>query len=116
MSMPDTPSPKKAVALSYDGSGAPKVTARGKGELAQKIIAVAQAEGIPIQKNEALVDALVQIDVNREIPPQLYTAVAEMLAFIYRLNERKQQTKTTSTLKTERTEVTHDEKTSRHHS
>ncbi|WP_434512340.1 EscU/YscU/HrcU family type III secretion system export apparatus switch protein [Desulfitobacterium sp. AusDCA] len=89
--MPETQSAPKAVALSYDGTGAPKVTARGTGELAKKIIEIAQAEGIPIQKNETLVDALVQIDLNREIPPQLYVAVAEILALIYKLDSRKQK-------------------------
>lgn len=91
--MPDSQSMPKAVALSYDGTGAPKVTARGTGELAKKIIEVAQAEGIPIQKNEPLVNALVQIDLNREIPPQLYVAVAEILALIYKLDSRRQQKK-----------------------
>jgi flagellar biosynthesis protein len=81
--------PKKAVALSYDGTGAPKVIARGTGELAQRIIEVAEVQGIPIQKNEALVEAFVQIDLNREIPPQLYVAVAEILALIYKLDSRK---------------------------
>lgn len=89
--MPEAQSTPKAVALSYDGTGAPKVTARGTGELAKKIIDVAQAEGIPIQKNEPLVDALVQIDLNREIPPQLYVTVAEILALIYKLDSRKQK-------------------------
>lgn len=88
--MPEPTSPKKAVALSYDGTGAPKVTAQGTGELAKRIIQAAQAEGIPIQKNEALVEALVQIDLNREIPPQLYVAVAEILALIYKLDNHKQ--------------------------
>lgn len=89
--MPEATPPKKAVVLSYEGSGAPKVIARGTGELAKKIIKVAQAEGIPIQKNEALVEALVQIDLNREIPPQLYVAVAEILALVYKLENHKQQ-------------------------
>lgn len=89
--MPEPTPPKKAVALSYDGNGAPKVTARGTGKLAQRIIEVAEAQGIPIQKNEALVEALVQIDLNREIPPQLYVAVAEILALIYKLDSRKRR-------------------------
>ncbi|AHF06796.1 EscU/YscU/HrcU family type III secretion system export apparatus switch protein [Desulfitobacterium metallireducens] len=89
--MPDATPPKKAVALSYEGSGAPKVIARGTGELAKKIIEVAQTEGIPIQKNEALVEALVHIDLNREIPPQLYVAVAEILALVYKLDSHSQQ-------------------------
>lgn len=90
--MPEAKPPKKAVALSYEGTGAPKVTARGTGELARKIIEVAQAEGIPIQKNESLVDVLVQIDLNREIPPQLYVAVAEILALVYKMDSHKQHT------------------------
>lgn len=89
--MPEAQSAHKAVALSYDGTGAPRVTARGTGELAKKIIEIAQSEGIPVQKNEALVDALIQIDLNREIPPQLYVAVAEILALIYKLDSKKQQ-------------------------
>ncbi|MEA4902775.1 EscU/YscU/HrcU family type III secretion system export apparatus switch protein [Desulfitobacterium sp.] len=89
--MPEDTRSEKAVALSYKGSGAPKVIARGTGELAKKIIEVARNEGIPIQKNETLVEALVQIDLNHEIPPQLYAAVAEILALIYKLDSRKQQ-------------------------
>lgn len=90
--MPDAKPSKKAVALSYEGTGAPKVTAQGTGELARKIIEVAQAEGIPIQKNESLVDVLVRIDLNREIPPQLYVAVAEILALVYKMDSHKQHT------------------------
>lgn len=88
--MPESPEQKKAIALSYDGVGVPRVTARGTGELAKKILEVAQTEGIPIQKNAALVDTLIQLDLNQEIPPQLYAAVAEILALIYKLDQRKQ--------------------------
>ncbi|WP_407308691.1 EscU/YscU/HrcU family type III secretion system export apparatus switch protein [Desulfosporosinus sp. SB140] len=79
----------KAAALKYDQTGAPRVVAKGKGVVAQKMIQTAEAEGIPIQKNEDLVDALMQIDLTKEIPPQLYRAVAELLAFIYRLDKVK---------------------------
>ncbi|MDQ7093949.1 EscU/YscU/HrcU family type III secretion system export apparatus switch protein [Desulfosporosinus sp. PR] len=84
-----TESVSKAAALKYDQTGAPRVVAKGNGEIAQKMIQTAEAEGIPIQKNEALVEALMQIDLTKEIPPQLYRAVAEILAFVYRLDKAK---------------------------
>ncbi|WP_088225297.1 EscU/YscU/HrcU family type III secretion system export apparatus switch protein [Desulfosporosinus sp. FKB] len=79
-----------AAALRYDQTGAPRVVAKGRGEMARKMIEVAEAEGILIQKNEALVEALIQIELTKEIPPQLYRAVAEILAFVYRLEKAKQ--------------------------
>lgn len=79
----------KAAALVYDQTGAPRIVAKGRGEVAQKIIEAAQEEGIPIQKNELLVEALMQVELTKEIPPQLYRAVAELLAFIYRLENSK---------------------------
>jgi len=76
---------KKAVALKYDSNKdvAPKVVASGKGLLAEKIMEIACQENIPIYKDPKLVEALLQIDINVEIPPELYKAVAEILAFIY---------------------------------
>lgn len=79
----------KAAALVYDQVGAPRIVAKGVGEVARKIIAAAETEGIPIQKNELLVEALMQVELTKEIPPQLYRAVAELLAFIYRLEKAK---------------------------
>jgi flagellar biosynthesis protein len=80
---------KKAVALLYDQkkSGAPIVKASGQGELAFKILAVAEEAGIPIQENPNLVEVLAQIPLENEIPVELYQAVAEILAFVYRLNQ-----------------------------
>jgi flagellar biosynthesis protein len=69
--------------------GLPKVVAKGDGVVAQKIIEFAQEKGIPVQSNETLVDALMQVELSKEIPPELYQAVAEVLAFIYRLDKRK---------------------------
>lgn len=77
----------KAAALVYDQLGAPRLVAKGTGETAKKIIEVALTEGIPIQKNEVLVEALMQVELTKEIPPQLYRAVAEILAFVYRLDK-----------------------------
>ena len=83
------PEQEKAVALVYDQMGAPRVIAKGRGEIAQKLIEIAETEGIPIQKNAVLVEALLQIELTKEIPPQLYRAVAEILAFVYRLDRAK---------------------------
>lgn len=82
---------EKAAALIYDQTGAPRIVAKGTGDIARKIIETAEAEGIPIQKNEVLVEALMQVELTKEIPPQLYRAVAEILAFVYRLEKAKSQ-------------------------
>lgn len=79
----------KAAAIVYDHVGAPRIVAKGVGEVARKIIMTAETEGIPIQKNEVLVEALMQVELTKEIPPQLYRAVAELLAFVYRLEKAK---------------------------
>jgi flagellar biosynthesis protein len=86
---------EKAAALVYDQMGAPRVVAKGVGEVARKMIEAAEAEGIPLQKNEVLVEALMQVELTKEIPPQLYRAVAEILAFIYRLEKAKSRTRST---------------------
>ncbi len=79
---------KKAVALKYDRTkdSAPRVTAKGAGIIAEKIVEIAEREGVPITEDPDLVAALSQLDFHEEIPPELYTAVAEILAFAYRLN------------------------------
>jgi flagellar biosynthesis protein len=76
---------KKAAALKYNSTvdAAPKILASGKGLLAEKILEIAQKQNIAIYKDPPLVEALVQLDVGQEIPPELYGAVAEILAFIY---------------------------------
>ncbi len=81
----------KAVALKYDRNrdGVPKVAAKGKGEIAERIIAIAKEHGIPIRQDADLVEVLSRLDVETEIPPGLYKAVAEILAFIYRVNNCK---------------------------
>jgi len=79
----------KAAAIVYDQTGAPRIVAKGVGEVARKMIEAAEAEGIPIQKNEVLIEALIQVELTKEIPPQLYRAVAEILAFIYKLDKKK---------------------------
>ena len=81
----------KAVALKYDRKkgNAPKVTATGRGEIAEKIIKIAQAHNVPVYEDKNLVEVLAALDLETEIPPELYRAVAEVLAFIYRLNSKK---------------------------
>jgi flagellar biosynthesis protein len=81
---------KKAVALKYvrDRDRAPRVTAKGSGLLAQKIIDLAKKHGVPIQEDPALVQILAQLDFHQEIPPSVYVVVAEILAFVYSMNNR----------------------------
>lgn len=76
----------KAVALRYDGKSAPRVTAKGEGRLARKIIETAQEHGVPLQKNEELTALLSKVRLNDEIPRSLYQAVAQILVFLYHVN------------------------------
>jgi flagellar biosynthesis protein len=63
------------------------VTALGRGLLAERLIEEARQHGIPIRENPDLVQILLELDLGQEIPPDLYQAVAEILIFVYRLNE-----------------------------
>lgn len=80
---------KKAVALKYQAESgtAPKVVAKGKGDIAARIIAVAKEHGIPIHEDADLLEVLATLELDREIPADLYRTVAEILAFIYRVND-----------------------------
>ena len=81
---------KKAVALKYGEEDAvPKVTAKGKGWLAEKILEVAKEHDLPIRTDEDLVEILEQVDLNQEIPLEVYAVVAEIFAYIYRVNNEK---------------------------
>ena len=79
---------KKAVALQYQPKldNAPKVIAKGKGQVAEKIIEIAREHNIYIQNDPDLIEVLSQLDLNQEIPPDLYIVIAELLAFVYSLN------------------------------
>ncbi len=81
---------KKASALAYEpGEGkAPRVIASGRGEIAEKIIEKAKEASIPVYEDAHLAEALSGIKVGAEIPPELYEVVAEVLAFISRLDEK----------------------------
>jgi FlhB-like protein len=84
------PKRKTAAAVKYDAGKdqAPRVTAKGRGVVAEKIIEKATAAGVPLREDPELAAALAQLPLGAPIPPALYQAVAEVLAFIYRLNQR----------------------------
>ncbi len=81
---------KKAVALKYapEMSDAPKVIAKGKGKIAEQIMEKAKESGVPIQEDPSLVEVLSKLDLDQEIPPELYKLVAEVLSYIYRSDQR----------------------------
>lgn len=79
-----------AVALAYRGGQiAPKVVAKGRGLIAQEIISRAKEAGIYVHESSELVALLMQVNLDDRIPPQLYVAVAELLAWLYRLEQGK---------------------------
>jgi len=85
-----------AVALKYDGSSAPKVTASGKGLTAEKILEIAEEHNIPLQSNPELAEILAQVPLGDEIPQELYAAVAEVIAFAYYLSDKSNNTNKSS--------------------
>ncbi len=84
--MSSEPVPSTAVALRYDGTGAPRVTARGRGEVADRILAIAHEHQIPVREDRNLVQLLALVELGDEVPAELYRAVAEVIAFAYRLS------------------------------
>ena len=79
---------REAVALRYAaGQGAPLVVAKGRGLLAETIIARAKEAGVYVHESPELVQLLMAVDLDLEIPPALYQAVAELLAWLYRLEQ-----------------------------
>jgi flagellar biosynthesis protein len=82
---------KRAVALKYDQNraGAPVVVASGHGAVAENILAKAREAGVEIVADPDLSELLARIPLGREIPPELYQAVAEILAFVYRVNKSR---------------------------
>ena len=80
----------KAVALTYDmeKDAAPKLVAKGNGLVAEKIIETAKAHKVPMVEDENLVHVLEALDLETQVPLELYRAVAEVLAFVYRLNKQ----------------------------
>jgi flagellar biosynthesis protein len=79
---------KLAVALRYDGTAAPRVTAKGRGELAERIIATAREHDVALQENALLAEALAQVELDEEIPEEMYVAVAQLIGFVLNLRRR----------------------------
>lgn len=79
----------RAVALQFDGTGAPRVSAKGNGATAERIVETARDCGIPLHEDPVLAYALSHIPLGEEIPEPLYVAVAEVLAFVYLLDGRR---------------------------
>ena len=79
-----------AAAIKYDDKrdAAPKLTAKGRGSIAEKIIKLAMEHNIPIREDPALVHILSRLDIDEQIPPEIYKAIAEILAFVYSVNEQ----------------------------
>jgi flagellar biosynthesis protein len=84
MSSDDLPEKKVAVALQYENEGAPVVTAKGTGSVAEQIERLAKEAGVPIEQNPMMAEALSQIEIDQEIPVELYQAVAVLIGFIMR--------------------------------
>jgi flagellar biosynthesis protein len=79
---------KRAAALRYEGGNTPKVTAAGRGLIAEKILDEAKKAGVPIREDRALAEALAGLELGAEVPEDLWVAVAQALAWAYRLDLR----------------------------
>jgi flagellar biosynthesis protein len=86
---------KKAVALKYapGSQAAPVVVAKGQGHLAETILQKAREHGVPVQEDPSLVEVLSKLDLDQEIPAELYQLVAEILSFVYRSDRRMKELK-----------------------
>ena len=85
MSQNIRPEVKSAVALYYDGKGAPQITAKGQDKDAEEIIRLAQEHNVPLCDNPLLVELLAKIELGERIPQELYIAVAHIIAFAYQI-------------------------------
>ena len=86
---------KKAVGIKYDKAtnAAPRVTAKGSGTIAEKIIKIAEENHVPIFKDPDLVEVLACVDIYKEIPEVAYQVIAEILAFVYTMNNKMKDLK-----------------------
>jgi flagellar biosynthesis protein len=89
--MPRPERPKRAAALKYDqeGGGAPKVVAAGAGLIAERIVEIAREQGVVVREDPALAEALARLELEQEIPPELFAAVAEVLVWAYGLDKKR---------------------------
>jgi flagellar biosynthesis protein len=86
MAKPPSNPAREAIALAYSQTdAAPRVVAKGKGLIAEQIIARAKEHGVYVHESPELVALLTQVDLDEHIPPQLYVAIAELLAWLYRI-------------------------------
>jgi len=87
---PDAGQPKKVVAVRYDkdDDSAPKVVAKGRGTIAENILSIAKQHSVPVYQNKTLTAMLMAVELDKEIPPELYQAVAEILAYVYRVDKK----------------------------
>ena len=92
---PLQPPIKKAAALAYDAESdtAPKLVAKGKGDIAERIIALALEHNLPVRSDADLLEILDNVEVGTEIPLEVYAVVAEIFAFLYQTNQNKAATK-----------------------
>lgn len=72
-----------AVALNWDGHSAPRVTAKGRGEVAEKILELARKHNVPVDHEPALIEVLADVELGTQIPDKLFVAVAQVIAFAY---------------------------------
>ncbi|MCP5405114.1 MAG: EscU/YscU/HrcU family type III secretion system export apparatus switch protein [Pseudomonadaceae bacterium] len=93
--MPNAPKPPqtKAAALRYnqESDAAPILTAKGRGQVAERILEVAREHNIPIRSDADLVEILEKVEIDQEIPLEVYTVVAEIFSYLYKVNQRKAQ-------------------------
>ena len=89
----DPQAEKNAVAIKYDmeKNKAPKLVAKGKGHVAENILEAARKGQVPVYQNKSLVNMLMALELDKEIPTELYTTVAEILAYVYRIDRRRRE-------------------------
>ena len=80
---------RKAVALKYEieRDNAPRVIAKGRGHVAEHILETAQKHSVPVYQDKTLVNMLMALEIDREIPPELYKAIAEVMAYVYKMDK-----------------------------
>ena len=86
---------RKAVALKYEAERdlAPRVIAKGRGHVAEHILETAQKNSVPVYQDKTLVNMLMALEIDREIPPELYKAIAEVMAYVYKMDKSHGQAK-----------------------
>ena len=107
MSKSDRPRPKrKAVALQYgENDAAPVVVASGMGYLAEKIVDVAQENGVPVYEDDSLATMLTRLNLGQEIPPELYQAIVEIYVYFLNFDPAQRQRNETPPLEAEPVEI-----------